>query len=115
VELRGPPQRLRKDNGPELISDTLAKWASRHKIELLRIQPGKPMQNGYIERFNRTYHEEILNCYISEPLNEVVREGYTGMREMWHIQMDSKWTLNVMTPPPRLGEGAGAMIAYAYI
>jgi putative transposase len=73
VELRGPPQRLRMDNGPELISDTLAKWASRHKIELLFIQPGKPMQNGYIERFNRTYREEVLNCYIFETLNEVRR------------------------------------------
>ena len=54
VELRGAPRRLRMDNGPELISGTLAKWASRHQIELLFIQPGKPMQNGYIERFNRT-------------------------------------------------------------
>ena len=73
VELRGPPQRMRMDNGPELISDTLAKWAKRHKIELLFIQPGKPMQNGYIERFNRTYREEVLNCYIFETLAEVRR------------------------------------------
>jgi putative transposase len=73
VELRGAPRRLRMDNGPELISDTLAKWASRHNIALLFIQPGKPMQNGYIERFNRTYREEVLNCYIFETLAEVRR------------------------------------------
>jgi hypothetical protein len=35
-----------------------------------------------------------------------------GMREMLHLQMGSKWILNVMTPPPRLSEGTGAMIAY---
>ena len=73
VELRGAPRRMRMDNGPELISDTLAKWATRHNIELLFIQPGKPMQNGYIERFNRTYREEVLNCYIFETLAEVRR------------------------------------------
>ena len=73
VELRGPPRGLRMDNGPELISDMLAKWARRHRIELLFIQPGKPMQNGYIERFNRTYREEVLNSYIFETLSEVRR------------------------------------------
>jgi len=59
--------------GPELISDTLAKWANRHRVELLFIQPGKPMQNGYIERFNRTYRTEVLNAYVFETLGEVRR------------------------------------------
>jgi putative transposase len=73
VEIRGKPRRLRMDNGPELISDTLGKWAKRHCIDLLFIQPGRPMQNGYIERFNRTYREEVLNAYVFETLNEVRR------------------------------------------
>jgi putative transposase len=73
IELRGRPQKLRMDNGPELISDKLAKWADRHRVELLFIQPGKPMQNGCIERFNRTYREEVLNAYVFETLGEVRR------------------------------------------
>ena len=73
VEIRGKPGALRMDNGPELISEELEKWARRHGIERLFIQPGRPMQNGLIERFNRTYRQEVLNCYVFETLGEVRR------------------------------------------
>ena len=52
LEIRGRPHVLRSDNGPEFISEALARWAHRHGVELRFIQPGKPMQNGYLERFN---------------------------------------------------------------
>jgi putative transposase len=42
------------DNGPELISKRLECWAQEEHIELLHIQLGKPAQNAYMERFNRT-------------------------------------------------------------
>ena len=71
IELRGKPATLRVDNGPELISDELAKWGRRHRVELRFIQPGRPMQNGFVERFNRTYREEVLDCYVFETLGEV--------------------------------------------
>lgn len=68
---RGYPKQLRIDNGPELISHKLADWADRNKVELAFIQPGKPSQNGYIERFNRTYREDILDAYIFGSIREV--------------------------------------------
>jgi putative transposase len=78
VELRGAPQRLRVDNGPEFISTALRQWAHQHGVELIHIQPGKPTQNAYIERFNRTFRTEVLDCYVFTTLNEVRR-----MAEDW--------------------------------
>jgi len=68
---RGYPAQIRVDNGPELISHRLAEWADQHHVELAFIQPGKPAQNGYIERFNRTYREAILDAYLFSSIQEV--------------------------------------------
>jgi len=68
---RGYPKQLRIDNGPELISRRLAQWAETHKVELAFIQPGKPAQNAYIERFNRTFREAVLDAYLFSSIQEV--------------------------------------------
>jgi putative transposase len=68
---RGYPAKLRVDNGPEWTSVQMADWAETHGVELEFIQPGKPMQNGFVERFNRTYREEVLNLYVFHTLREV--------------------------------------------
>ncbi len=67
----GMPQKLRMDNGPEFISLALADWAERNRVQLEHIKPGKPTQNSYIERFNRTYRTEVLDMYLFKSLREV--------------------------------------------
>lgn len=71
VFTRGKPQMIRVDNGPEFISDKLDNWCKEMRIQLIFIQPGKPMQNGYIERLNGSLRRELLNAYVFRTMNEV--------------------------------------------
>ena len=70
-EFRGLPQMIRVDNGPEFISHKLDMWCREHKISLAFIQPGKPMQNGFVERCNGNIRKELLNAYVFTSLTEV--------------------------------------------
>ena len=75
AEERGFPRKLRSDNGPELVGRTLVAWAQKNQVQLTPIQPGKPTQNAYIERFNRTYRQEVLDLYAFSDLDEVRDES----------------------------------------
>jgi putative transposase len=68
---RGFPKYIRSDNGPEFISHSFRKFCCSHRIRHRRIEPGKPQQNSYIERFNRSYREDILDMYAFNNLNQV--------------------------------------------
>ena len=68
---RGYPTKMRMDNGPAFVSTQLVGWALQHGIDLEFTQPGKPTQNSYVERFNRTFREEVLNFYVFSRLSEV--------------------------------------------
>jgi len=70
---RETPDRIRVDNGPEFIATALEQWCKdgERNIDLKFIQKGKPSQNGYIERSNRSYREEVLSAYLCESLEQV--------------------------------------------
>lgn len=70
-EWRGLPQAIRLDNGPEFIAGELAMWCEENLVDLWFIEPGKPDQNAFIERFNRSYREEVLDAYLFEDLSQV--------------------------------------------
>jgi Transposase and inactivated derivatives len=71
IEWRGCPKEIRCDNGPEYISTRLLSWAEKRNIVIRHIQPGKPQQNAYIERYNRTVRYDWLNQYLFESLDEI--------------------------------------------
>jgi putative transposase len=71
IDWRGKPAAIRVDNGPEFTSADFTLWCEREEITIQYTQPGKPMQNGYIERFNGSYRREVLDSYLFFDLEEV--------------------------------------------
>ena len=92
IEWRGPPLAIRVDNGPEYISDCLHQWAETRGIAIQHIQPGKPQQNAYIERYNRTVRHEWLDQYM-----------FATIKEVQDYATDWLWTYNNDRPNMGLG------------
>lgn len=92
IEWRGKPFVIRCDNGPEYVSHVLGAWAQRLGIGLRFIQPGKPQQNAYVERYNRTVRYDWLNQYIFETIEQAQRAATNWL-----------WTYNNERPNMALG------------
>lgn len=69
--LVGQPQAIRLDNGPEFLADRFAVWCADRGIARRCIQPGKPIQNTFVERFNRIFRHKVLDAYVFESLDQV--------------------------------------------
>ena len=92
IEWRGVPKTITVDNGPEYISGTLMEWAENRGITLAHIQPGKPQQNAYVERYNRTVRQEWLGLHIFETIDEVQ-------------QIATEWLWSCNNERPNMGNG----------
>lgn len=104
MEWRGRPDRIRCDNGPEYVSGALMAWASRRGVELEFIQPGKPQQNAYIERYNRTVRYDWLAHYLFDSLEEV--QDY-ATRWLWTDNHERpNMAIGGMTPKQKLAMAA---------
>ena len=79
ARFRGYPAAVRTDNGPEFTSRAFIAWTIKHRVRHLLIQPGKPMQNGYIESFNGKFRDECLNEHWFQTLQQA-REAIAHWR-----------------------------------
>ena len=92
IEWRGKPAALRCDNGPEYISGEMVNRANENRITVLYIQPGKPTQNAYIERFNRTARHEWLDMHL-----------FNSIEQAQHLATQWLWTYNNERPHSAIG------------
>ena len=96
AQYHGYPLKIRVDNGAEFTANRFTSWAKSHGISIDYIKPGSPYQNGYIERFNRTYRTEVLDLYIFKNL-EQARKITEEWLEIYNTERPHE-ALNNMTP-----------------
>ena len=81
INRRGKPKRIRMDNGPEFIAKLTSQWSEMHDIEFKYIQPGKPTQNAFVERFNGSFRRGTLNRFIFEDIDQVREQARIWMED----------------------------------
>lgn len=99
IEWRGKPKVLRCDNGPEFISQHITAWAEGHEVRLEYIQPGKPQQNAYVERYNRTVRYSWLSQYLFNSIKEV--QDY-ATEWLWFYNHERPHKANNGLPPKQM-------------
>ena len=104
IAWRGRPQTIRCDNGPEYVSHAVQQWAKRRCIQLAFIQPGKPQQNAYVERFNRTVRYD----WLAQQLFLTIAEVQDAATEwLWTYNNERpNMALGGITPAQRLAQAA---------
>ena len=99
IEWRGKPSAIRCDNGPEYISQALVDWANERRITMIYIQPGKPTQNAYVERFNRTARHEWLDLH---EFNSIAHAQLLATKWMWQYNNERPNSAIGGVPPRQL-------------
>lgn len=92
IQWRGKPASIRCDNGPEYVAQALVNWANENSITLMYIQPGKPTQNAYVERFNRTARHEWLDLH-----------DFASVDQAQQLATEWLWTYNNERPNTAIG------------
>lgn len=100
---RGRPKEILSDNGPEFTSNALNAWAYEKHIEHVSIDPGKPMQNGFIESFNGKLRDECLNL-----------NWFHNLQEAREIISRWKNEYNMVRPHSALGQKTPAEYAQTF-
>jgi len=101
ARFRGYPAAVRTDNGPEFTSRAFIAWAQEHGIQHILIEPGRPMQNGYIESFNGKFRDECLNEHWFQSLHQARTEIATWRRDYNEVRPHSSIG---RIPPARFAE-----------
>lgn len=102
MEWRGKPKHIRCDNGPEYISRVMQGWAKKQGIKLIFIQPGKPQQNAYVERFNRTVRQEWLQMNEFNSIHQAQDKAEHWLWTYNHVRPNM--ALGGLTPSQRLNQ-----------
>ncbi len=103
-ESRPLPRTIVCDNGPELTCKAMFLWAKARRVKLHLIQPGKPTQNAYVERFNRTVRHEWLDEHLFESIEQAQR---TATEWLWRYNNERpNMALGGITPNQKLAEAA---------
>jgi len=105
IAMRGAPQSIRVDNGPEFISIALDSWACEKNVALHFIQPGKPTQNGHIESFNGKLRDECLNATWFVDLADAKEKIELWRRDYNEVRPHS--SLGYMTPVEYINQPRG--------
>jgi transposase InsO family protein len=103
-EVRGVPDHIRSDNGPEFIAEAVKSWLSRRGSKTLYIEPGSPWENAYSETFNSRLRDELLD-----------REVFETLKEAKVILEDHRLDYNHRRPHSSLGYRTPAEFAAAQI
>ena len=82
--IRGIPDYIRSDNGPEFTAKQVREWLQRLGVKTLFIEPGSPWENGYIESFNGKLRDELLNREIFYTLREA-----QVLIENWRVEYNT--------------------------